>query len=244
VLDKICDRIIRLRINLLPTIQDFDRFGRGYVSKLQLHRALSALGVQLSNEEMDAIAHLYEFEDRGLDFYKFIVDVDPTHRQQRRAFKPLGTTRESIDQIWGHTPTGDRFVTGEEADQMIHESHRGLVPKVNEHGKLAELLRDLQRWSYLNTVHFHDFLEGFDRLRLNEITANQFRSGMSKSTCRLTVPHYQSDTRPGWVMWRQFADDVLQFVAPKTLERQPQVTPLRPRETLYNETRRRTSTEL
>jgi Ca2+-binding EF-hand superfamily protein len=244
LLDRIFDSIARLRINLIPTIQDFDRFSRGYITKLQLHRALSALGIHLTNEEMDILAPLYEVENRGIDYYKFIEDVDPTHRQSRRSFKPLGTTRESIEDVWGHTPTGDRFVTGDVADQMIYESHKGLIPKVNEHTKLQELLADLQRWSFINSVHFHDFLEEHDRLNLNEITASQFRTGISRSTYKLTeteyetlIKAYHSETRPGWVKWRKFADDVIQFVAPKTLEREPQVTPLRPQEALFRHTR-------
>jgi Ca2+-binding EF-hand superfamily protein len=193
---------------------------------------------------MAQIAPLYEVENQGVDYYRFIEEVDPSHRQQRRAFKPLGTTRESIEDVWGHTPKGDRFVTGDVADQMIYESHIGLIPKIKENSKLDELLGDLQRWSFVNSVHFHDFLEDFDRLNLNEITANQFRSGIARSTYRFTEAEfktitdaYQSETRPGWIKWRQFADDVLQFVAPKTLEREPQVTPPPPQETLYKHTR-------
>jgi Ca2+-binding EF-hand superfamily protein len=242
ILDRISSQIVRMRINIVPTIQDFDRFGRGYITKLQLHRALSALGINVTNAEMDVLAKLYEYEDRGCDFYKFIEDVDPTHAQTRRSFKPIGTTRQSIEEVWGHTPTGDRFVTGDEADQMIYDSHKGLIPKINEQNGISALLVDMKRWSFVNSVHFHDFLEDFDRLRLNEITANQFRSGIAKSTYHLTdseyealISHYRSPTRPGWVQWRRFADDIMQVIAPKTLEAEPQVTPLRPEETIYRE---------
>jgi Ca2+-binding EF-hand superfamily protein len=103
---------------------------------------------------------------------------------------------------------------------------------------------ELQRWSFVNSVHFHDFLEEFDRLNLNEITTGQFRSGMTRATYKLTndefdtlVKHYHSDTREGYFKWRKFADDVIQFVAPQNLEKDPQTTPPRPQETLQLRTR-------
>jgi Ca2+-binding EF-hand superfamily protein len=239
VLNRIRSEIVRCRINILPTMQDFDRLGRGYVTRLQFQRALSALRIHLANRELDLLARLYEVLDKGFDFYKFIEDVDPTHHQTRRSFHPLGTTRHSIEELWGRTPTGDRFVTGDEADEMIYEAHKGLVPKINEHGEYNALMADLQRWCFINSVHFHDFLDDFDRLKINEITANQFRSGIAKSTYHLTdaeyeclVNYYRSDTREGYVKWRKFADDVIQFIAPKNLEKDPQTTPPCPGETI------------
>lgn len=249
ILDRIRQTIVRFRINVLPTIQDFDRMGRGYVTKLQFQRALSTLRIHVSNQELALLADLYEVEDKGLDFYKFIEDVDPSHNQKRRSFRPIGTTRESIEDVYGKTPAGDRFVTGDVADQLIYESHKGLIPKVNEKTNYDDLMREIQKWAFVNSVHFHDYMEDFDKFKWNEITATQFRSAMNMSNYRLTekeyellIEHYASDTRKGFVKWRKFADDVMQFVAPMDLEKVPTTTPLSPKETLNMQTRSITAT--
>ena len=71
ILNRIRQTIVRYRINALPTIQDFDRMGRGYVTKLQFQRALATLRIHVTNQELELLADLYEVEDKGLDIYKF-----------------------------------------------------------------------------------------------------------------------------------------------------------------------------
>ncbi|OHT01234.1 EF hand family protein [Tritrichomonas foetus] len=244
ILAKVRDTIVKFRINALPTLQDFDRLGRGYISQRQFHRALTTLRIYVTDKEVETIAKEYE-NDKGIDFYRFIEDVDPTHNQKRRAFRPLGTTRKSIEDVWGHTPTGDRFVTGDEADIMIYNAHRGLIHKIDESRDIDTLLFEMQKWAFVNSVHFHDFLEDFDTHNINEIPINQFISGMGISGYQLTEDeldlikeNYSSDKREGYIRWRQFADDVIQFVAPKNLEKDPLTTPVSPKETMHTITTR------
>ena len=71
ILNPIRQTIVRYRINALPTIQDFYRIGRGYVTKLQFQRALDTLRIHITNQELELLADLYEVEDKGLDIYKF-----------------------------------------------------------------------------------------------------------------------------------------------------------------------------
>ena len=238
ILKKVRDTIVRFRINALPTFQDFDRIGKGYISKFQFHRALTTLRIYLTDQEIDVIAKEYQNE-KGIDFYTFIEDVDPTHPQKRRAYRPLGTTVESIDEVWGHTPTGDRFVTGDVADELIYNSHKGLIHKINESRDIHSLLSEMQQWAYVNSVHFHDFLKDFDIHNFNEIPLHQFKSGIGISGYKLTedelqiiIDNYSSPKRPGYIQWRRFADDIMQFVAPKDLEKHPQTCPTIPRQAM------------
>ena len=243
VLNKIREKIVKFRMNTLPTMQDFDRLGRGYITKLQLHRALSTLGIQITTQELDILATVYE-QENGIDFYKFIEDVDPTHKQERRAFKPIGTSRQSIEAVYGQTPTGDKFVTPDQADDMIYQSKKGLLTKVGEKHDIDSLLFEMKKWSYLNSVDFHDFLSDFDRHNIGEITEGQFRTGIGLATYKLTDPefeliraNYASDRRAGYIRWRQFADDIIQAIAPMDLEKTPETEVAIPKDTFNPRTR-------
>jgi Ca2+-binding EF-hand superfamily protein len=211
----------------LPTLQGFDRLKRGFITTPQFHRALSTLKIQVSIPELSILQKAYGHGEDDVDYFKFIEDVDSTHNQSRRQFQPIGTTPESIVQVFGHTPSGDRFVTQEVADDLIYKSKRGLFKKVNEYTDVDSLLQSLKRWSSVNGVVFHDFLSDFDHHRCGEIPVSQFRSGMSISTYELTetefellVQHYRSPTRSGFVRWRQFADDILSGAAPPNQDSQ------------------------
>jgi hypothetical protein len=80
------------------------------------------------------------------------------------------------------------------------------MPKVNEYAGALELLADMKQRAHVKGIHFHDFLQDFDRQRLNEIIANQFGSGAVKSEYRLAnaefqalVRKYSSPTRDSWM---------------------------------------------
>jgi Ca2+-binding EF-hand superfamily protein len=236
ILEKVRAAINRSRINVLPTLQAFDRQKRGFITAPQFHRALSTLKISISIPELNVLAAAYGHGDEFVDYFRFIEEVDPDHRQSRRSFEPIGTTKDSIEKVFGHTPTGDRFVTQEVADSLIYQSKRGLIPKVNEHKDINSLLLAMKRWSVVNSVLFQDFLQDFDQHRIGEIHISQFRSGMSMSKYQLTedeydciFDNYHSETRPEFIRWRQFCDDIMIAVAPKDLEATPQVTPDHPR---------------
>jgi Ca2+-binding EF-hand superfamily protein len=235
--------INRSRINVLPTLQGFDRSKRGFITAPQFHRALSTLQIAVTIPELSVLRKAYGHGEDDVDYFKFVEDVDPAHKQSRRNYLPIGTTTESIIKTFGHTPTGDRFVTQEVADDLIYKSKRGLIKKVDERTQIDSLLSALKRWSIINSVMFHDFLTDFDLHRCGEIPIGQFRSGMSMSTYQLTedefdliVENYRSPTRPDLIRWKQFSDDVLSAVAPKELEKLPTVTPPHPREVVAQTT--------
>ncbi|OHS96109.1 hypothetical protein TRFO_37751 [Tritrichomonas foetus] len=237
ILSRVKDTIVKFRINVLPTIQDFDRLGRGYITRFQFHRALATLRIHITDEELGIICEVYE-DENGVDFYKFVEDVDPTHTQSRRSFQPIGEDKASIIRVFGHTPTGDEFVTPDKADEMIYNSKRGLVKKVGESHDIDALLFEMKRWSYVNSVDFHDFLSDFDRNKINEITYGNFRTGIGLATYKLTdsefeliKDNYTSPTRPGFIQWRRFADDIIQAIAPLNLEKDPVTTPQSPKDT-------------
>lgn len=236
ILNKIRGTMKRNRINLLPILQDFDRQNRGLITSSQFYRALSTMRIYVNQEELDKLAEAYKREE-GVDIYKFIEDVDSDHKQKRREFRPIGIDKESIISVFGSTPTGDKFVTPEVADDLIAKSKRGLLTKVNEQSDLQGLLQNMKKWGYINSVHFHDFLSDFDRHKWGEITATQFRSALTMSHYPLTddefdilVKEYTSNTREGYMQWKRFADDVLQVIAPLDLEKDPLTTPIHPRE--------------
>jgi Ca2+-binding EF-hand superfamily protein len=183
--------------------------------------------VPVKESDIPLLMDVYSNQN-GVDYFKFAEDVDPGHGQQRRAYKPLGTTKDSIEEIYGHTPAGDVFVTTEEADDLIYHSKRGLLPKLGEKQNADELMLEIQKWAYVHTVQFSDFLKDFDPLNSGECTCGQFRSALLMCGYRLTDPEYEllveryhSDRRDGFMKWRAFSDDVMTFVAPKTLEHEP-----------------------
>ena len=236
VLDDIKGYVARNRINILPPFQDFDRSKRGYVTELQFGRVLSILKVPIKDADVAVLVDVYGGQN-GVDYFKFVEDVDPAHAQKRRTFKPIGATRESIEEVYGHTPAGDAFVTTEQADQLIYESKKGLLPKIAERTDFNDLMSEIQRWAYTHCVMFHDFLHDFDPLNSGEVTETQFRSAVLMSGYRLTDPefevlvnHYKSTKKRGYVQWRKFADDVKAFVAPPGLEVSPTTRPLKPQE--------------
>ncbi|OHT08179.1 hypothetical protein TRFO_23389 [Tritrichomonas foetus] len=242
IIEKIKFTINRSRINILPTLTGFDRLKRGFITAPQFHRALSTLQIFISTAELNVLVNSYGNETE-VDYFKFVEDVDPQHSQHRREYKPIGTSKESIDDVYGHTPTGDRFVTPDQADEMIYKSKRGLIRKIDEHRDIQSLLTEMKRWSIVNSVIFSDFFKDFDHFNFGEIPVSQFRSGMSISTFQLTedefdliVDNYSSDTRPGFIMWRKFSEDVLSAVAPIELEKAPTVTPIAPRDTVLMNT--------
>lgn len=235
ILKKVRDTISRFRINVMPTMQDFDRNNRGYITPSQFHRALATLKISITTEDLEVIARLYNRND-GIDYYRFIEDVEPTHTQRRREYRPVRTTKQSIVDTFGKTPTGDRFVTPEEADGLIYQSKTGLMKKPNAQHDMYSLLQELKRWSYVNSVHFHDYMSDFDRHKWGEITANQLRSAMTMSQYPITDEEFQliqenyaSDTRPGYVKWKEFADDIVEIIAPHDLEVEPLKEPEHPR---------------
>ncbi|KAK8899790.1 hypothetical protein M9Y10_002112 [Tritrichomonas musculus] len=228
--------ISKNRINILPPFQDFDKSKRGYVTELQFGRVLATMKIPIREEDKPLLFDIYENQS-GVDYFKFVEDIDPEHSQQRRSYRPLGTTKQSIQNIYGHTPGGDDFVTTEVADQLIYESKRGLLPKMNEQRNIKSLLGELQKWAYVHSVQFQDFIRDFDPLNSGEVTNTQFRSGMLMAGYRLTdeeyqllIDNYKSTKKENYINWRRFNDDVMQFVAPKTLEKEPLTTPLKPGE--------------
>ena len=153
ILQKIRYTVNRSRINILPTLQGFDRLKRGFITGPQFHRALSTLQIFISTAELNVLVKAYRTET-DVDYFKFVEDIDTQHNQKRREYKPLGTTKESIEDEYGHTPAGDRFVTSDQADEMIYHSKRGLIKKVDEHRDIQSLLTDMRRWSIVNGVIF------------------------------------------------------------------------------------------
>ncbi|KAH0789460.1 EF hand family protein [Histomonas meleagridis] len=242
IIQKVRTAINRSRINVLPTFQGFDHQNHGFITGPQFHRALTILQLPISVSDLNVLVNSYGNEN-DVDYFKFIEDVDPTHNQSRRVYRPLYTDKTSIEQVYGYTPKGDRFVTQEEADEMIYKSKRGLIKKVDEHKDITSLLADIRRWSLINSVMFHDFLEPFDHYNCGEITIDQFNSGMTLSTYRLSesefqciVDNYSSKTNPGYIKWRQFADDISSAIVSKDLEKNPNENPMNPHETIMKNT--------
>ena len=78
ILDDVRHTVIRFRINVLPTFQNFDRQKRGFVTEPQFHRALSTLKINISTTELAEIARFYG-SDEGIDYFKFVEAVSYTH---------------------------------------------------------------------------------------------------------------------------------------------------------------------
>jgi Ca2+-binding EF-hand superfamily protein len=184
-IDGIRSHISRNRIHVLPPFQDFNRSRRGYVSELQFGRVLAAMKIPVQRSDVPLLLGAYR-RPGGIDYFQFVEDVDPAHGEQRRSCRPMGTTRQSIQEVYGHTPSGDEFVSQETADALIHESKRRLLPKLHQKRDADELIRDIQRWCYSHSVHFHDFLREFDRLNSGDVSATQFRAGLLRAGYRLT----------------------------------------------------------
>ena len=132
ILDTIRQFVDQMRLNVLPPFQDFDRTKRGYVTEIQFHRVLSILRVPIKPHEVQVLIDIYGGKPDGVDYFRFVEDIDSGHNQQRRAFKSMPTDRKGIEDTYGHTPSGDKFVTPDVADQLIYESKRGLMPKIRE----------------------------------------------------------------------------------------------------------------
>ena len=236
ILDDIRHTVVRFRINVLPTFQGFDRQKRGFITEQQFHRSLATLKINVTIPELKVLADAYG-SDEGMDYFKFVEDIDPQHAQSRRVHKPLGTTKESLLDVYGKTPTGDQFVTPEKADELIYKSKRGLYKKVLEHHDIDSLIFAMKQWSIINSVDFTDFFRDFDKLNCGEIPIHQFRSGLSLSTYSVTedefdiiTNYYESPTRPNFIRWRQFCNDILEAIAPMNLEKDPKTTPIAPAE--------------
>lgn len=231
IVDRLKTQTVRYRINCLPTLMDFDRIGQGYVTPIQFHRALTTLGFKVSNEERDALVSVYG-DSKGVDIYKFIEDIDPTHTQKRREFKPVGATKQSIIDTYGKASNGDKFVTQDVADKLLHESKRGLIPKINEKDNIDDLLIEMHRWSKIHTVIFAEFLQQFDTHNNGEITAEHFMTGITISGYKLTEKefallkdYYASDTKKDYIKWRQFDKDIKEMTVQLDLEKTPQAIP-------------------
>ena len=232
IIERLKSQVTRFRINALPTIQDFDRHGRGYITPIQLHRALTTLRLNITNEEREILCQEYE-TDKGIDIYRFIEDIDPTHTQKRRQYLPIGDSKESIERTWGIASNGDKFVTPEVADKLLYESKKGLISKIGEAKDITSLLHEMYQWSYVNGVFFSEFLETFDTHNWGEITEEHFRSGIQISGFKLTEAEfdilrdeYASPTRKDYICWRRFDNDIKSFTAPQDLEKTPTVTPV------------------
>lgn len=244
VISKVKEFIAKNRINVLPPFQDFDRTNRGYVTELQFHRVLSLMTIPVSTDDVRVLLAIYGGKADGVDYFRFVEDIDPDHAQSRRTFKSVNATIESIENTYGHTPSGDKFVTPDVADQLIYESKKGLLPKTKENKSITELLGDIQRWCYIHSVDLHDFIKDFDPLNTGEVTDNQLRSSMNVAGYRVTddefkfiTDAYRSERNPDKVLWSKFADDILAFIAPKRLEQTPRKNPVLP-STVMAETRK------
>jgi len=237
LMDKIRHTVVRYRINVLPTLQTFDRQKRGFITENQFHRALSTLKILVSVPELKLLSDKYATES-GLDYFSFVEDVDPSHQQHRREFRPIGADKSSIESTYGKTPSGDLFITPDKADELIYRSKRGLISKIDEKTDIESLIFEMKKWSIINGVDFTDFLQDFDKLRCGEIPVSQFRSGLSMSTYKLTesefdliVDTYSSSSRKGYIRWKVFTDEILAAIAPKELEKSPKITPPDPKQT-------------
>lgn len=239
VLNYIRQAVQRSRINVLPTLQNFDRQKRGFITASQLHRALATLKINLSNEQFKLISDYFGCEE-GVDYFTFVERIDPSFTQSRRSFQPIGTTKESIEDVFGHTPAGDLFITTETADDWIYKSKRGLIKKLDEKNDIQSLMYGMKQWSIINSVNIGDFIKDFDRHNCGEVPISQFRSGLSMSSYKLTenefdtlAAYYASKNRANFIRWRDFEKDLLNAIAPLTLEKSPRTQPQKP-EIAYN----------
>ena len=236
IIEKIRTFIGQQRINILPPFQDFDKTRHGYVTESQFHRVLSLVSIPVSTEDVNILYAVYGNNNSEVDYLSFIEDVDPQYDQHRRESRPDCNDRESIEKRYGQTPSGDAFVTTEKADQLIYESKKGLLPKVQERKDIELLLDDMQKWSYIHSVYFQDFMKDFDKHNSGEITHGQMRSAILMSGYRLTddefdmiARSYQSPKNADKLQWKRFTEDIMKFVAPKDLEVTPLVKPQNPR---------------
>ena len=251
ILDKIRKFVDQNRLNVLPPFQDFDRTKRGYVTELQFGRVLSILRCPVQPHEVQVLVDIYGGKPDGVDYFRFVEDIDNGHRQQRRAFKPMPSSRKAIEDTYGHTPAGDKFVTPDVADQLIYESKRGLMPKVRENKSMQDLLSDIQKWCYLHSVDLHDFIKDFDPLNTGLVTDNQLRSAILAAGYRFTddefdivTETYRSTRQPDKIEWMKFADDVLAFIASKTLTSRPRDIPTIPKDVMRESRIQQTSGQI
>lgn len=129
--------ISKNRINILPTFQDFDKSGRGYVSKSQFGRVLATLGIPVSQAELPILMKNYESE-LGVDYFRFIEDVDEEHRQTRREIHE--NDMAELKRYYGKD-----FVTLDVADKLITEAKTALLPKLNQETTVQALIPAIQK---------------------------------------------------------------------------------------------------
>jgi hypothetical protein len=196
LLQRIRETIGRFCINSVPTFQDFDRLGRGFITRSRFHSAVSTLNIQITTAELTLIANECQRENR-IAFDNFVEDLDATHRQRRRQCRP-------IEFILAHTPTGDDFATPNVADDLIFKSKRGLRTKVGQHSEIGALVQELHELDRLPPVPS------------GEIPGQQFRTAIGLSTYKLPDAEFDviSPTKAGY----------MPSIAPLDLKRAPAAT--------------------
>jgi len=197
------------RVLLKPTFQDFDKTQLGYVSKNQFLRILNQFDLFPNNEALNLL--LKRYTDRGnldeVNYYDFCRDVDLYDDEGKEISKKHA---ESFKGPMNQSLRGTAFISNENPQD------------------LNDLLARLRRKAKQNRIRISEFLRDFDKLRSGAITNTQLRLGfnmagltLSDQEFNLLVNNFASETKSGYVRWKDICDTVDEVFTTKYLEKDP-----------------------
>eukprot|EP00743_Colponemidia_sp_Colp-15_P002007 GILK01002181.1.p1 GENE.GILK01002181.1~~GILK01002181.1.p1 ORF type:complete len:916 (-),score=199.27 GILK01002181.1:158-2905(-) len=202
------------RLILTQSFQDFDRTHSQHVSADQFRRVLSLAHFPLSEAEMQSLVK--RFADKGnqrdVNYVEFCQLIDSLTRTA-----PV-TVPESI------APLSPAKNVNNYKTQLI-ERYNTLTAE--------DVLATVRAAVMTNRIRIGEFFRDFDKLRSGLVTAEKFKTGLTMSNLRLTVPEVQVlvdryGNGHGQVRWREFVDAVEEVTVRKGLEKDPTMEPAVP----------------
>ena len=195
-----------------PAFQDFDRASKGVyqtrtTSKTRFERVLALNSIHLTEEEYAIIERKYECEvDSGSVNYVLFC----SHLEEEPAVGPT-VASSSLNE----SPL----------QKFVRTGKKECAPD------LQSVLDDIRAQVLTQRIRINEFLRDYDKLRSGVISKQQFSSGVFLAKIELDAKeldiiaeHYAAPSRPGYLRWVHFCDDIDAVVTTKRLETKPSAT--------------------
>lgn len=199
--DKFKALVQRERLDAKSFFQDQDRHNYFKVSPKQFKQTVTLLGVQMSDEELQAIVKVYGTKLGDIEYLPFLKDTF--------------VLRYVIN---------EPYSGGKSTYTNIYTDFSGS-------NAVAQLMQKLKEQVCRNRIRLGEFLQDHDPLRKGTIEATKFRTTLYAQKLQLTTEeyqkledHYRDPTDPIKIRYFDFNQDIENIFTLKDLEKNPQTT--------------------
>jgi Ca2+-binding EF-hand superfamily protein len=156
VKERIRALVVMNRLRIEEYFRDFDKLRKGRVTRTQFESVLSALKVQLSKEEFDALFAQFATEDGFFNHAEFCASIN-------RAFTDPSLQKAPLSQVAPVTV---------DSTKVARKNY--LATTQEEGAMLSQLLREYRSAVQIKGLYLKPMFQNFDRTRSQHVTKHQF----------------------------------------------------------------------